>query len=213
MTPFPIPSHHRALIYDKPGTGGLGHLALQMGARGMGFRMIVSCQLRDPDMNTDEDKALDFGDKADFAAECGAEAYIDLSKYESESQPLAAEVKKRTPNGLGAAAVLVCTAANEAYAQALSLLRFNGMLICIGVPEGKPVPIATAFPATLIAQELQIVGSVVGNRADATETMQMAARGLVKTRVAIQPMDSLMDVFQKMNSRTLTGRVVLDLTV
>ncbi|KAL4923088.1 zinc-dependent alcohol dehydrogenase [Aspergillus undulatus] len=179
------------------GTGGLGHLALQIGGRGMGFRMI----------------ALDYGDKGDFAAECGAESYIDISKYKTGSLQLAAEVKKHTPHGLGAAAVIVCTGANEAYADAVSLVRFNGMVVCVGVPEGKPVPIATAFPATLIGQELRIVGSVVGNRADATEIMEMAARGVVKTRVAVQPMDSLMDVFDKMNKRQLKGRMVLDLTV
>ncbi|KAL2832815.1 chaperonin 10-like protein [Aspergillus cavernicola] len=177
--------------------GGLGHLALQIWGRGIGFHMI----------------AVDYGDKGDFAAECGAESYIDISKYKTGSLQLAAEVKKHTLNELGAAAVIVCTGANEAYAEAVSLVRFNGMVVCVGVPEGKPVPIATAFPAMLISQELRIVGSVVGNRADATETMEMAARGVVKTRVAVQPMDALMDVFDKMNKRQLKGRIVLDLTV
>ncbi|KIA75476.1 alcohol dehydrogenase [Aspergillus ustus] len=178
------------------GTGGLGHLALQIGARGMGLSMI----------------ALDYGDKASFAAECGASSYIDLSNYENNRSSLAAEVKKHTPNGIGAAAVIVCTGANQAYADALSLVRFAGTVVCVGVPEGKPVPIATAFPSALIAQELRIVGSVVGNRSDAAETMEMAARGVVKTHVSVQPMGSLMDIFDKMNKRQVKGRVVLDLT-
>ncbi|KAJ0417673.1 chaperonin 10-like protein [Aspergillus carlsbadensis] len=192
-------AHARDAVVVIGGTGGLGHLALQIGAWGMGLRMI----------------ALDFGAKADFAAECGATSYIDMSAYKAEdSAQLAADVKQHTPNGLGAAAVLVCTGANEAYAQALSLLRFGGTLVCVGVPEGRPVAIASAFPASLIAKELRIVGSVVGNQTDAMEMMEMAARGLVRTRVEVRPMGvvALMEVFEEMNARRLRGRVVLDLT-
>ncbi|KAJ5505597.1 Polyketide synthase, enoylreductase [Penicillium expansum] len=179
------------------GTGGLGHLALQMGGRGMGFRMI----------------ALDYGDKKEFAEECGAESYIDVSKYDYNDPQFTVDVKKVTPHELGAAAVIVCTGANEAYAAAVSFVRFGGTVVCVGVPEGAPVAIASADPATLISQEISIVGSVVGNRMDAIETMEMAARGVVTTRVTVQPMSTLMDIFDKMNKRQLKGRIVLDLTV
>lgn len=112
---------------------------------------------------------------------------------------------------MGAAAVLVCTASNAAYGQSLGFLRFGGTLVCIGVPEGKQVPIASADPATMLAQELRIVGSAVGNRKDAIETMNMAARGVVKTHFVVEPMSNLTDIFQRMDAMTLKGRVVLDL--
>ncbi|KAI1628220.1 putative alcohol dehydrogenase [Exophiala viscosa] len=178
------------------GTGGLGHLALQFGARGMGFRMI----------------ALDYGDKKPFAEECGAEHYFDVSRYGSDAVQLAADVKRVTPQGLGASAVIVCTASNDAYAAALDFVRFGGTVVCVGVPEGAPVAIATAEPARLINQEICIRGSVVGNRMDAIEAMEMVARGVVQVQVTVQPMSSLMDIFDRMNKRQLQGRMVLDMS-
>lgn len=138
-----------------------------------------------------------------------------MNKYGKDKEgakQLAADVKKVTPNGLGAAAVVVCTAANAAYASGLTFLRFGGTLVCVGVPEGDQVPIASADPATILAGELRIVGSAVGNRKDAIDTLEMAARGIVKTRFTVEPMSRLNDVFDRMEHMKLQGRVVLDLT-
>ena len=152
-----------------PGAGGgLGHLAVQIG-RGMGFRMI----------------GIDDGSKEKFVTGLGVEAFFDISMYEKGAEgnkKLAADVKAATPEGMGAAGVVMCTASNAAYGQALSFLRFGGTLVCVGVPEGEPVPIAGADPGSLLIQELRIVGSAVGNRKDAIETMNLAARGVVKTQ-------------------------------
>jgi propanol-preferring alcohol dehydrogenase len=146
-----------------PGAGGgLGHLALQIGARGMGLRMI----------------GIDMGEKEKLVKDCGAEVFFNLANYsrdEEGTKKLVADVKAAT-GGPGAAATVVCTASNVAYAQGLSFLRFRGTLVCVGVPEGKAQPIATADPATMLAQELRIVGSAVGNRKDAMETLEMASR-------------------------------------
>jgi len=182
-----------------PGAGGgLGHLALQIGARGMGFRMI----------------GIDMGEKERLAKDCGAEVFIDLGKYSRDddgTKKLAEDVKAAT-GGVGAAAVVVCTASNAAYAQGLSFLKFRGTLVCVGVPEGKAVPIATADPATMLVSELRIVGSAVGNRKDAIDTLDMAARGIVKTHFETQPMNKLTEVFERMDKGKLQGRVVLDLS-
>ena len=74
--------------------GGLGHLAVQIAARGMGLRVI----------------GIDAGSKKDFVMECGAEVFIDHTQGKAEE-----EVKAAT-GGLGAHSVLVMTAANGAYA-------------------------------------------------------------------------------------------------
>ncbi|KFZ13659.1 hypothetical protein V502_06498, partial [Pseudogymnoascus sp. VKM F-4520 (FW-2644)] len=63
--------------------GGLGHLAIQIGARGMGLRMI----------------GIDHGSKEALVKESGAEAFFDVTKFDDAA--LAAEVKKVT-GGLGA---------------------------------------------------------------------------------------------------------------
>lgn len=177
--------------------GGLGHLAVQIGARGMGFRMI----------------GLDSGSKEKLVRDSGAEEFIDITKYsrdEAGGKQLAEDVKKLTAGGLGATAVVVCTAANAAYAQALSFLKFRGTLVCVGIPEGAPVPIP-AMPGAIIAQELRIVGSAVGNRKDAIETMDLAARGVVKTHFAVEPMTNLTSIFERMDKAELQGRIVIDL--
>jgi len=182
-----------------PGAGGgLGHLALQIGARGMGFRMI----------------GIDMGEKEELVKSCGAEVFIDLGKYSRDNEgtkKLVGDVKAATGGG-GASAVVVCTASNAAYAQGLSFLKFRGTLVCVGLPEGNPTPIATADPGTIVATELRVIGSAIGNRREATETLEMAARGVVKTHFEIQPMSKLTEVFEKMDQGKLLGRVVLDLS-
>lgn len=114
--------------------------------------------------------------------------------------------------GMGAAGVVMCTASNAAYGQALGFLRFGGTLVCVGVPEGDPVPIAGADPASLLVQEKRIVGSAVGNRKDAIETMNLAARGIVKTHYEVVGMSKLTETFEKMEKMVLQGRVVIDLS-
>jgi alcohol dehydrogenase, propanol-preferring len=113
---------------------------------------------------------------------------------------------------MGAAAVVVCTASNVAYGQAMDFLKFNGTVVCVGIPEGDVVPIANADPAKFIVQQLNVVGSAVGNRKEAIETLEMAARGIVKTHFTVEKMDKLTETFEKMDKGKLQGRVVLDLS-
>ncbi|TVY91768.1 alcohol dehydrogenase [Lachnellula willkommii] len=172
--------------------GGLGHLATQIGARGMAMRII----------------GIDHGSKEDLVKSCGAEVFLDITKYDDKT--IAEEVKKAT-GGLGASAVIVCTASNKSYAQALDFLRFGGTLVCVGIPEGDSQPIAKAYPSTMVAMEYNIKGSAVGNQREAMEVLDMAARGIVKTHLRTEKMDNLTEVFQQMSEGKMRGRVVLDL--
>lgn len=141
--------------------GGLGHLGVQIASRGMAYRVL----------------GIDHGSKEKLVMESGAEAFIDITKFSSD-EAVAEEAKRIT--GLGAKAVIVCTASNRAYAQALSFLRFNGTLVCVGMPEGDSEPIAKAFPAALVTHSQKIVGSAVGNAKQAMEVLDMAKRGLIR---------------------------------
>ncbi|KAG9242405.1 alcohol dehydrogenase-like protein [Calycina marina] len=172
--------------------GGLGHLAVQIGSRGMALRII----------------GVDHGSKESLVKECGAEAFLDINKFDDTT--LAEEIKNIT-GGLGASAVVVCTASNGAYSQALSFLRFGGTLVCVGMPEGESKPIANAYPAAMVGQELTIKGSAVGNQREVLEVLDMAARGIVKTRTRIEKMENLTEVFKEMSEGKMQGRVVLDL--
>jgi propanol-preferring alcohol dehydrogenase len=79
------------------------------------------------------------------------------------------------------------------------------------MPEGDLVPIARAFPSFMVTKELKIVGSAVGNNKEASEVLELGARGLVKTHYRIEKMDKLTEVFQEMADMKTQGRVVLDL--
>lgn len=81
----------------------------------------------------------------------------------------------------------------------------------MGIPEGKPVAISKAFPQFLIAQSQKIVAVAVGNRQEAIETLEMAARGIIKTHFRTEKLEDLNAVFEEMHSGKLLGRVVLDL--
>lgn len=93
----------------------------------------------------------------------------------------------------------------------MDLLRFGGTLVCVGIPGGDPKPITKAFPQILIAKAQKIVGIAVGDRKEAIETLDLAARGIIKTHFRTEKMENLTDVFEQMSKGELTGRVVLDL--
>jgi propanol-preferring alcohol dehydrogenase len=170
--------------------GGLGHLAVQFSARGIGHRVI----------------GIDHSSKKDLVLESGAEHFIPVDGTDD-----LAEAVKSLTNGLGAHAVVVCTASNAAYAGSVDLLRFGGRVVCVGIPEGDLVPIQSANPSVMVAKALEIVGSAVGTRKQAIETMEFAARGIVKTHFRTEKMDKLTSVFEEMHKGELKGRVVLEL--
>lgn len=99
--------------------------------------------------------AIDHGSKESLCMECGAEKFLDFTKYNDAE--LAKAVKDVT-GGRGAHAALVLNAANKAYEQSLHFLKPKGTLICIGMPEGNPVPIQSAFPAFITMNQFTIIG-------------------------------------------------------
>ncbi|KAK8044861.1 alcohol dehydrogenase II [Apiospora rasikravindrae] len=172
--------------------GGLGTVAVSLGAKAMGYRVI----------------GVDAPSKKDVVLDSGAEHFIDVTAHDDDS--IAAEVKRLT--GHGAKAVIVCTASNKAYGQALGMLGFGGTLVCVGMPEGDPEPIARSYPAAMVAKQASIVASAVGNRREAAEVLDFATRGLVKFPVKTVGMDELQSVFESMGKGEIIGRVVLDLS-
>ncbi|KIW36779.1 uncharacterized protein PV06_11065 [Exophiala oligosperma] len=179
-------------------SGGLGHLGLQLGSRVFGYRMI----------------GIDSGDKKAIAEECGCEFFFDLGAYsrdEEGTEKLIEDIKK-TSDGQGATAVVLCTGSKAAYDMSIRLLRTKGTVVCVGVPNGDVTPIAGADPGTLVAKQLKIVGSAVGNRLEAIETLNYAARRLIKTKITVENLQSLNEVFRKIKDGRLQGRAVISLT-
>ena len=170
--------------------GGLGHIATQLGSRGFGLRVI----------------GIDHSSKKDLVTSSGAEDFVALD----QSPDVAGEVVKIT-QGVGVSAVLALVGSQKAYDRALGMLSVGGKLMVVGLPNGERMPIAQSNPQTMAMKELRIEGISVGNRKDALECLDMAARGVVKMHYTTEKLENLQSVFEKMEKGQLLGRVVLDL--
>ena len=120
------------------------------------------------------------------------------------------------------------------------MLRFDGTIVCVGMPEGEPVAIQKAYPQVMVFKQANITAVAVGTRRDAIECLDFAARGVVKVHHREEKMEKLgevsgsfffpfpspsrawsvddgmlmmvvLQVFQEMKDGKLIGRVVIDL--
>jgi alcohol dehydrogenase, propanol-preferring len=166
------------------GIGGLGHIAVQY-ARAMGLRVA----------------AVDIDDgKLALAKSLGAEVLINGRN----GDPAAA-----VQNAIGGAHGAVVTAvAQQAFEQAIGMLRPAGTVSFIGLPGGDKDSIRMSISA-LVNGELSVRGSNVGTRQDLSEAIDFAARGLVASTVERQPLTAINEVFERMRKGQIVGRVVL----
>ncbi|KIY47085.1 GroES-like protein [Fistulina hepatica ATCC 64428] len=169
-----------------PGAGGgLGHLAVQY-AKIMGLRPI----------------AIDTGEaKKQLCLKHGAEAWIDFK----ETSDIVGAVKALT-DGKGAHSAVVTTASPSGYTQAVDYLRSGGTLMAVGLPP------SAKFEASIfwtVFKAISIIGSAVGNRQDAIEAIDIAARGGVACYYAKKPLSELTHTYEAMHAGTLPGRIVL----
>ena len=161
--------------------GGLGHVAIQY-AKAMGLHVA----------------AVDLGpQKAALARMLGAEIAID-----AKTQDPPTEIQKQIG---GAHGVLVTAVSTIAFKQAIGMLRRGGTCVLNGLPPGE-------FPVSIFDVVLNgytIRGSIVGTRLDLEEALTFAADGNVKAIIEMQPLESINDVFQRLRTGKVNGRVVL----
>jgi propanol-preferring alcohol dehydrogenase len=165
------------------GIGGLGHVAIQY-ATAMGLRVV----------------AVDLGpEKMELARKLGAEITVD-----AKTQDPAAEIQKQIG---GAQGVLVTAVSTVAFKQAIGMLRRGGTCVLNGLPPGE-------FPISIfdvVLNRYTIRGSIVGTRIDLEEALTFAADGKVKATIETQPLASVNDVFARLKSGHVNGRVVLQI--
>ncbi|KAK0222808.1 mannitol-1-phosphate dehydrogenase MPDH1 [Armillaria nabsnona] len=189
---------YRAIKYSQtnagnwiviPGAGGgLGHLAIQY-AKVRGLRVI----------------AIDTGEeKKELCKKLGADVWIDFR----ESKDIVADVKAAT-DGLGAHSAVVTAASSSGYTQAVDYLRNGGTLMAVGLPGEAKLEASIFFT---VFKSISILGSYVGNRQDAREAMDIAARGEVKVHFVCKEIEELKDVYEGMKEGKVAGRIVFDLT-
>jgi alcohol dehydrogenase, propanol-preferring len=166
------------------GVGGLGHVAIQY-AKAMGLHVA----------------AVDLGpEKTMLAKNLGAEIAIDARTQDPPS-----EIQKQIG---GAHGVLVTAVSTIAFQQAMGMLRRGGTCVLNGLPPGE-------FPISIfdvVLNRYTIRGSIVGTRIDLEEALAFAAQGEVKATVETQPLASVNDVFARLKTGKVNGRVVLGIS-
>ena len=122
-------------------------------------------------------------EKKELVTKLGAEKWVDFR----ETKDLVKDIVAAT-DGLGAHAAVVTAATGEAYAQAVDYLRMGGTLMVVGLPARASLSADIFFT---VVKSINIVGSYVGNRQDAREALDIAARGKVKCHYAVKPLSAL----------------------
>jgi propanol-preferring alcohol dehydrogenase len=163
------------------GAGGLGHVAIQY-AKAMGLHVA----------------AVDLGpEKLALARKLGAEITVDAKIQDPEK-----EIQKQIG---GAHGVLVTAVSPIAFRQAVGMLRRGGTCVLNGLPPGE-------FPVSIFDMVLNgytLRGSIVGTRRDLEQALAFAAEGKVQATTETLPLESINEVFTRLKSGKVNGRVVL----
>ncbi|KAH8651158.1 alcohol dehydrogenase [Xylariales sp. PMI_506] len=170
--------------------GGLGHLGIQY-AKALGGRVL----------------AIDRASKEEFCRELGAEEFLDFAQF-TKPEELASSIKA-TCGGVGAKVVLMCSSNVEVYSQSLGWLQTRGTLICLGIPEDQAS--FAAHVVAMVASELTIIATKSGNRLEAAECLEIAARCGIQVKYQLRKMEELTEIFEEMTEGKILGRIVLDL--
>jgi propanol-preferring alcohol dehydrogenase len=164
------------------GIGGLGHMAVQY-ARAMGLHVA----------------AVDVDDrKLELARRLGAAVTVNARSIDP-----AAYLKKEIG---GAHGVLVTAPSPKAFEQALGMVRRGGTVALNGLPPGTfPLPIID-----MILRGITLRGSIVGTRLDLQEALNLSGEGAVKATVQTARLEDINDVFERLQTGQVEGRVVID---
>jgi propanol-preferring alcohol dehydrogenase len=162
------------------GIGGLGHLAVQLGAS---FGAEVT--------------AIDISDeKLELAKSSGAQHALNSSRT---------RVVKELRGKGGVHVCLVSSAAKSAYDTAFACLRPTGTLLVVGLPAEN-----LCFPPILMAAgEVRVQASAVGTRQELREVVAIAASGRVHCQVEARPLSQVNEVLDELRRGQVAGRIVL----
>ncbi len=172
-----IKSGQRLAVF---GVGGLGHLAIQLGAH-FGAEVIA--------VDVTDDKLV-------LARELGAVHTINA----------ATDAADKAIRKLGGAHVALVTAASvAAYETAMRSVRPRGVVAGVGMPKDA-VPVNLV---ALAAKEITLITSSVGTRTDLAELLALAAAEKVVCRIEARPLDQANRALEDLRAGRVLGRLVL----
>jgi NAD+-dependent secondary alcohol dehydrogenase Adh1 len=163
------------------GAGGLGHIAIQL------LKHLTPADVIAVDISEEALKlALELG--ADHAVP-GGQTAIDAV---------------RDISGGGVRSVIDFVGEGDAPRQGIDMLRRGGSYYLVGYGGAINVP-----TTTIVANELSIVGNLVGTHAELQELVCLAAAGKVQLRARRYPLSDINRAVDDLRSGRLTGRAVL----
>ncbi len=163
--------------------GGLGHYAVQL-LHAFGYQVV----------------GVDIGDeRLDFVRELGA----DLAVTPEDAPAAVAEAYG------GVHASLVFSAKIAGYQLGLQLLRKSGLFVAVGLPASSDGDMQLN-PFDLLMRDPTIIFSAVGTVQEMRELVDLAARGVVRTRVGrTGPISELDTIFDELADARYLGRAVI----
>jgi len=173
-----------AVVY---GVGGVGFGLVQL-ARASGARVVAVG--RTPA-------------KLDLARELGAEFTVDASG--GDPAQVAARIREIT-GGAGADVVFECVGTAETMAASSAALGRRGRLVFIGYSTDS----FTVHPIQLVVFEQRVLGSVGATLEELYESVELVARGVVRTVVdRTLPLERFGDAIEALERGDLVGKAVL----
>jgi NAD+-dependent secondary alcohol dehydrogenase Adh1 len=163
------------------GAGGLGHIAVQL------LKHLTPADVI----------AVDISEEAlDLARELGADHTVQGG--EAAVQPV------RDISSGGARAVIDFVGDGDTPRQAIGMLRRGGAYFMVGYGGQLDIP-----TTTIVANELTIVGNLVGTHTELEELVWLAAAGKVNLRTRRYPIDDINNAVEDLRSGHLVGRAVI----
>lgn len=144
--------------------------------------------------------AVDPGeDKLKLAKSLGATYTINAQK----SDPVK-DIKK-----LGGADAVICVAVSpSAFEQAYRSLRRGGTLVFVALPADNHVRLPIF---ETVFEGITIKGSIVGNRVDLAETLELHAAGKTKVVCEARKLEKVNSAFEEVENGQAKARLVFDL--
>jgi len=165
------------------GIGGLGHLAIQYGAKS-GYRTVAVARGQD---------------KGPLAKQLGAHIYID-----STTQDPAKELQK-----IGGANIILSTITRaKALDWVIDGLAPGGKFIVVGAPDGA----ISINPFPLLLGRSTVAGWPSGTGMDSEDTLKFSALQGVKSMNEVYPLEKAEEAYQRMMSGKARFRVVLKIS-
>uniref|UniRef100_A0A0E0QGL5 cinnamyl-alcohol dehydrogenase n=1 Tax=Oryza rufipogon TaxID=4529 RepID=A0A0E0QGL5_ORYRU len=172
-----VPGKHVGVL----GLGGLGHVAVKFAKA---FGMTVTVISSSP------------GKRQEALERLGADAFV-VSKNADEMNAATG-----TMDG-----IINTVSANIPIAPLLGLLKPNGKMILVGLPE-KPMEIP---PFALVASNKTLAGSCIGGMADTQEMIDLAAKHGVTAEIEVIGADYVNTAMERLAKADVRYRFVIDI--